>query len=132
MMRNQLFSAINTIKAVEIGKTAKTAKKVKKAKQQRGMMPCLLTEIKSWLVAITVAFATMLLLAGSSFAVDNTAIKASVKELTDSNSWVQMALGVTGGIVGLVALMTQHPKIGFTILGGTAGGLFLMNKIFLA
>lgn len=131
-MRNQLSNTIKSANAVKKIKEVKEVKEVKNAKPQRGMMQCLLSEIKSWLVAITVAFATMLLLAGSSFAVDNTAIKASVKELTDSNSWVQMALGVTGGIVGLVALMTQHPKLGFTILGGTAGGLFLLNKIFLA
>lgn len=123
MMNNQLS---NTNKAVN------TAKQVKQAKPQRGMMHYLFTEIKSWLVAITVAFAAMLLLIGSSFAVDNTAIKGSVKELTGSNSWVQMVLGVAGGIIGLTALYNQHPKVGFTILGGTAAGLFLLNKVFLA
>jgi hypothetical protein len=79
-----------------------------------------------------VALLVMLLMFGSSFAVDNTVIKASVKELVDKDSWLQLTVGSVGGIMGIVALFTQHPKLGFTILGGTAAGLLLLNKIFLA
>ena len=89
-------------------------------------------QAKSWLSGLTVALLVMLLMFGSSFAIDNNAIKASVKEIVDKDSWVQLTVGSAGAITGTVALFTQHPKLGFTILGGTAAGLLLLNKIFLA
>jgi len=89
-------------------------------------------QAKSWLIALTVVLFALLLMFGSSFAVDNNAIKASVKEIVDKDSWVQLAVGSAGAITGTVALFTQHPKLGFTILGGTAAGLLLLNKVFLA
>ena len=54
-------------------------------------------QAKSWLIGLTVALFVMLLMFGSSFAVDNNAIKASGKELVDKDSWLQLAVG------GLVA-----------------------------